>query len=128
MCGNNSCVHAQSLLRIRNQTDHLHPICVVAGADRLQEIGKPSASSSSSGYDPFSDWENTFKRTFPSKMPSAAAVASSQPDLTDYAEPGIDMVKEKREEELEMLRKEQRKEKQATVVNALQKRRRSTKA
>ena len=98
---------------------------MVAGADRLQEIGKPS--SGSSGFDPFMDWENTFKRTFPSKASNGDTTANS-PDLSDYAEPDIDMVKEKREEELEMLRREQRKEKQATVVNALQKRRRSTKA
>ena len=112
---------------MRNQTDHLHSICVLAGADRLQDIGRPSGAA---GRDPFEDWEVAFRRTFPAQRPAApaapAAAASAPP--ANMAEPDVDTLKARRDEELEMLRREQRKEKQASVVNALQKRRRSSAA
>ena len=113
----------KNLIKIKNQTDHMHALSVVAGGDRLQDIGRPSGGA---GRDPFEDWGAAFVRTFPHKSTTAATAATgpTTPNLADYAEPDVDAVKARRDEELEMLKKEQRKEKQATVVSALQKQRR----
>lgn len=125
-----SCTRCQGLIKVRNQTDHLHSICVLAGGDRLQDIGRPSGAN---GRDPFEDWGSAFRRTFPASKsstgaPERASVASAGHIPPNMAEPDVDTLKARRDEELEMLRKEQRKEKQASVVNALQKRRRSSAA
>mmetsp|Transcript_2694 Transcript_2694/g.3068 ORF Transcript_2694/g.3068 Transcript_2694/m.3068 type:complete len:409 (-) Transcript_2694:185-1411(-) len=91
------------------EMDHLKPLIIPAGSDRLRDIGRPRGTDSSGDDGALGEWRAVFKKLFP-PGPKKEAEAWTL-DNTQYAESVVDGVISQKQAELVAYKKQQ----QATV-------------
>eukprot|EP00899_Mesostigma_viride_P029010 jgi/Mesvir1/9294/Mv04473-RA.1 len=88
-----------------SETDHMKPLFVPAGQDKLKDIGRPRGADAGSGGDnAMAEWRAVFEKVFPPQKVQA------QPkwvvDAKVYAEPDVDSVRAQKDEEFQSYRRQ----------------------
>lgn len=90
--------------RLTLETDHLKPLLLTIGADKLSQIGRPRGADGGGGGNALAEWREVFDKFFPKEAKKARATA---PDLEKYPEPEVDAVRKQRQAELAQFMKQQ---------------------
>mmetsp|Transcript_19674 Transcript_19674/g.42749 ORF Transcript_19674/g.42749 Transcript_19674/m.42749 type:complete len:403 (+) Transcript_19674:323-1531(+) len=104
-------------LKMQPQTDHQGPLMVPAGADKFRDIGRPRGAVDGNVAGGIQEWKEIYEKMFPPKEKERTKTKFEIDER--YKEEEIDVVRERKLQELEQFRKEQEAAKEAAKKKLL---------
>eukprot|EP01002_Notosolenus_urceolatus_P003190 NODE_1839_length_1285_cov_57.241909_g1522_i0.p1 GENE.NODE_1839_length_1285_cov_57.241909_g1522_i0~~NODE_1839_length_1285_cov_57.241909_g1522_i0.p1 ORF type:complete len:369 (+),score=134.30 NODE_1839_length_1285_cov_57.241909_g1522_i0:61-1167(+) len=110
----NHLIFAVSLSGSLSEMDHSKPLLILPGKDSLKDIGPPANASRAQGFvtsgnEDLDKWKAAFEQTFPPKEKEKKKDDGLDLTNPEFAEPGIDAMRQVKDDELEQYRQRRQK-------------------